>query len=49
MSLSRRARNIARRRGVEVSWYRPELDRERNFLRQLESHRVNVVLDVTTR
>jgi len=46
MSLARRARNIMRRRGVEVTWYRPELDRERNFMHQLESHRVNVVLDV---
>src|SRR5258705_4265292 len=46
MILSLRARNIARRRGVEVSWYRPELDRERNFLRQVESHQVSVVLDV---
>ena len=29
-----------------MSWYRPELDWERNFLHQLESHHVNVVLDV---
>jgi FkbM family methyltransferase len=46
VKLSHRAREILRRRGVEVSWYRPELDWERNFLHQLESHHVNVVLDV---
>jgi FkbM family methyltransferase len=46
VKLSHRAREILRRRGVEVSWYRPELDWDRNFLHQLESHRVNVVLDI---
>ncbi|WP_236984193.1 MULTISPECIES: FkbM family methyltransferase [Mycobacterium] len=34
------------RGGIEVSRYRPDLDFKRNFLRQLESHQVNVVLDV---
>jgi FkbM family methyltransferase len=46
MSLMHRARKIARGRGIELSWYRPELDWERNFMHQLESHQVNVVLDV---
>lgn len=44
--LSRFARNVLRRNGIEVSHYFPELDWERNFLRQLQSHQVSVVLDV---
>lgn len=43
---AQRARNMLRRNGIEVSRYFPELDWERNFLRQVASHRVNVVLDV---
>jgi FkbM family methyltransferase len=46
MSLMHRARKVVRRTGIEVSRYQPELDWERNFMRQLESHHVNVVLDV---
>jgi FkbM family methyltransferase len=46
VKLSQRARKILRRRGIEVSWYQPELDWESNFLQQLEAHQVNVVLDV---
>jgi FkbM family methyltransferase len=46
MSWMHRAHDLARRRGIQLSWYRPELDWERNFLHQLESHRVSVVLDV---
>lgn len=46
MRLARRARNILRRNGIEVSRYFAELDWERNFLRQLQSHRVSAVLDV---
>jgi FkbM family methyltransferase len=41
-----RGRLIARRAGLDVSRYRSELDGERQFVRQLESHRVDVVLDV---
>ena len=44
--MARRIRNLLRRNGIEVSRYFPELDWERNFMRQLQSHRVNVVLDV---
>jgi FkbM family methyltransferase len=44
--LSRRARNILRRHGVDVSRYIPGLDCERNIMRQLASHQVTVVLDV---
>lgn len=36
MRLARRARNILRRNGIEVSRYFAELDWERNFLRQLQ-------------
>jgi len=35
-----------RRSGIEVSRYHPELDWKRNFMHQLDSHHVNVVLDV---
>lgn len=44
--LERALRNTLRRRGIEVSHYFPELDWELNFLRQLQAHQVNVVLDV---
>lgn len=44
--MERLLRNTLRRRGIEISHYFPELDWERNFLRQLQSHRVSVVLDV---
>lgn len=46
MDLSHRARLIARRAGFEVSSYSPDLDWERNYMAQLETHQVNVVLDV---
>jgi FkbM family methyltransferase len=46
VKLSHRARNILRRSGIDVSRYHPELDSKRNFLHQLESHGVSVVLDV---
>ncbi len=46
MTFSHRARNIVRRTGIEVSRYHPELDWTRNFMHQLESQRVDVVLDV---
>lgn len=34
------------RTGIDVSHYRPELDSKRNFMNQLATHHVNVVLDV---
>ncbi|OBF18238.1 FkbM family methyltransferase [Mycobacterium kubicae] len=43
---SRAIRKVLRSNGIEVSRYFPELDWERNFLRQLQSHQVSVVLDV---
>jgi FkbM family methyltransferase len=46
VNLSHRTRNIVRRTGIEVSRYHPELDWKRNFMNQLESSRVNVILDV---
>jgi FkbM family methyltransferase len=46
VNLSHRARNVLRRTGIDVSRYYPELDWERNFMHQLESHQVNVILDV---
>lgn len=45
-AIARRARNLLRRNGIEVSRYFPELDWERNFMRQLQAHGVTVVLDV---
>lgn len=46
MTWMRRAHKIARARGIELSWYRPELDWERNFIHQLQSHGVTTILDV---
>lgn len=46
MDFSHRVRLIARRAGFEVSSYSPNLDWERNYMAQLETHQVNVVLDV---
>ncbi|WP_246398591.1 FkbM family methyltransferase [Mycobacterium vicinigordonae] len=46
MKFSHRARNLLRRSGIELSRYRPDWDFERNFMRQLESHRVTVILDI---
>jgi FkbM family methyltransferase len=46
VDLLRRARLIAHRAGFEVSSYSPNLDWERNFMLQLESHQVNLVIDV---
>jgi FkbM family methyltransferase len=46
MKLSHRARDVVRRTGIEVSRYHPELDWKRNFMQQLKSQRVDVVLDV---
>lgn len=46
MNLSHRARNILRRTGIELSRYDPALDWHRNFMNQLSSSRVNVILDV---
>lgn len=46
MKISHLARKVLQRNGVEVSRYRPEWDYERNFMRQLESHRVNVIFDI---
>ncbi len=40
------ARVIVRRAGIDVSRYRPELDHNHQLVKQLESHDVNVVLDV---
>ncbi|SON63254.1 hypothetical protein MSIMFI_04784 [Mycobacterium simulans] len=46
MNLSYRAREIVRRTGIEVSRYRADLDSKRNFMNQLKSHEVDVILDV---
>ncbi|MGD1237779.1 FkbM family methyltransferase [Mycobacterium seoulense] len=46
MDFSHRVRLIARRAGFELASYSPSLDWERNFMNQLESHQVNVVLDI---
>ncbi|OIN80646.1 FkbM family methyltransferase [Mycobacterium malmoense] len=46
MSWLRRAKLTARRVGIDVSRYHSELDWKRQFVNQLESHQVNVVLDV---
>jgi len=46
MGLLHRARSIARRAGIDVSRYHPALDWKRQFVTQLESHQVNVVLDI---
>ncbi|MBI2700729.1 MAG: FkbM family methyltransferase [Mycobacterium sp.] len=46
MKFSHRAREILQRTGIDVSRYRPELDAQRNFMNQLKSHQVDVVLDV---
>jgi FkbM family methyltransferase len=46
MALLDRVRLIARRAGIDVSRYRPELDSNRQLVKQLQSHQVNVVLDV---
>lgn len=43
MSLLHRARMLT---GIEVSRYFPELDARRNFVKQLKSHHVDVVLDI---
>jgi FkbM family methyltransferase len=41
-----RVKNMLRHRGIEISDYRPERDWERNFMRQLETQQVNVIIDV---
>ncbi|MCV7196606.1 FkbM family methyltransferase [Mycobacterium angelicum] len=46
MKFVHRAREMVHRTGFEVSLYRPERDATRNFMNQLRSHRVNVILDV---
>jgi FkbM family methyltransferase len=46
MKLPLRARNLLRRTGIDVSRYHPELDFKQNFMHQLRSHQVSVVLDV---
>jgi FkbM family methyltransferase len=46
MGLLHRARLVAHRAGIELSRYFPELDSNRLFMNQLESHRVDIVLDV---
>ncbi|WP_204080592.1 FkbM family methyltransferase [Mycobacterium riyadhense] len=46
MSFVHRAREMAHHAGFEVSRYRPERDSTRNFMNQLRSHRVDVILDV---
>ena len=46
MDLLRRAGLIVRRAAMEMSRYYSELDWKRNFVNQLESHQVDVVLDV---
>ncbi|WP_284232849.1 FkbM family methyltransferase [Mycobacterium antarcticum] len=46
MDLSRRARDIVRHTGVEVSRYHSELVWKRNFMSQLTSSRINVIFDV---
>jgi len=43
---SHNIRNIVRRIGIEVSRYHPDARSKRNFIQQLESHQVNVILDV---
>jgi FkbM family methyltransferase len=37
---------ITRRTGIDVTPYHPEADWNRNFVNQLESHQVDVILDV---
>lgn len=39
-------RNILRRTGIDVSRYEPERDWKRNFMHQLRSSRVDVILDI---
>jgi FkbM family methyltransferase len=46
MDLLHRARLIARRAGIDVSRYHSGLDWQHQFVNQLESHQVDVVLDV---
>lgn len=46
MGLLHRARLIARRAGIEILRYRPESDPARQLVTQLQSHEVDVVLDV---
>ncbi|MCV7074721.1 FkbM family methyltransferase [Mycobacterium szulgai] len=46
MKFVHRAREMVHRTGFEVSLYRPERDATRNFMNQLRSHRVDVILDV---
>jgi FkbM family methyltransferase len=46
VNLLHRADLIARRAGIEVSRYYPELDWKRQLLNQLKSHHVDVVLDI---
>jgi FkbM family methyltransferase len=46
VGLSHRAREIVHRTGFDVSRYRPELDGKRNFMNQLKTHQVDVILDV---
>jgi FkbM family methyltransferase len=46
MGFLHRGRLIARRAGIDISRYRSELDLERQFVKQLESQQVDVVLDV---
>lgn len=46
MNLLHRAGEMLHRAGFDVSLYRPERDSTRNFMNQLKSHRVDVILDV---
>jgi FkbM family methyltransferase len=46
MGVLHRARLIARRAGIDISRYRSELDLGHQFVKQLESQHVDVVLDV---
>lgn len=46
MHLLHRAGLVARRAGIEVSRYYAELEWKRQLVNQLESHRVDVVLDI---
>jgi FkbM family methyltransferase len=46
VGLSHRARESVHRTGFDVSRYRPELDGKRNFMNQLKTHQVDVILDV---
>lgn len=46
MGLLRRARSVARRVGIDVSRYNSALDWNRQFVKQLQSHHVDVVLDI---